>query len=118
MIEVTGPSNSYILLDVETGRFDSKSPPFFCEAETLGQAIERYCEHFKSSARPYDGDISVAPFSDGISLFMIYDDPNSRFRDLLVRVTVARGSNHLHEHVTSTMALSDGDVVNMGVPGC
>jgi len=118
MIEMRGPSNSYIFFDDETLDHPRHSPLFFCDAQTLGEALEKYCQEFGSSIRPYATDPPAPPFADGMRMALVYDDPNSRFRDVVVVVSIDRGGQWLAGPYGLDCLLLPGDKISFGVAGC
>lgn len=114
MIEMRGPSNSYIYFDDENWDTSRESPSYFCEAHSLGEALEKYCKEFGSSVRPYVTDQPVPPFAEAL----VYDDPQSRFRDVVVRISIERDGKLLLGHYGLDCPLFPGDKISFGPAGC
>lgn len=114
MIEIRGPSNNHIYIDEENWDNPQTSPAYFCEAITLGEALEKYCKEFGSSIRPYITDPPIPPFAET----MVYDDPLSRFRDVVVRISIERGGELIAEPYGLDYHLHPGDRINFGAVGC
>ncbi len=118
MIEMRGPSNCYIFFD--EGKLDHPrdSPSYFCDAQTLGEALGKYCQKFESSTRPYTTDPPQPPFADGMRMALIYDDPQSRFRDVVVSVSIERDGKWVAGHYGFDFPLHPGDKIDFGPVGC
>lgn len=114
MVEMRGPSNSHIYFDDEKWDSPRTSPSYFCEAHTLGEALEKYCKEFGASVRPYVTDSPLPPFAEAL----VYDDPQSRFRDVVVRISIERDGNWIAGHYGFDYPLRTGDKISFGPVGC
>ena len=118
MIEMRGLSNSYI--NFEDGKLDrpKMSPLYFCDARTLGEALEKYCEEFRSSVRPYAVDPPLPPYTSGTRMAIVYDDPQSRFREVVAAVSIEREGKVIEGCYGFDFPLMPGDEIDFGVAGC
>ena len=114
MIEMRGPSNSYICFEDEQLGNSQASPSYFCEAHTLGEALEKYCKEFGATVRPHATNPSVPPFAEA----WVYDDPRSRFRDVIVRVSIERDRKWIAGSYGFDYPLLAGDKVSFVPAGC
>jgi hypothetical protein len=115
MVEMRGLSNSFLAF--ENGVW-TQSPLYYCEAQTVGEALEKYCAHFGSSMRPYVADPPLPPYADGLRMAIVYDDPQTRFRDVVVQVSISRGGKFITRNYGFDFPLLPGDEVTFGSAGC
>jgi hypothetical protein len=118
MIEIYGPSNSFIHFEDGDTRKPIKSPPFRCEAQTLQEALDQYCLEFGATVRPYVPKMLQPPFEEGRRLAITYDDPKSRFGEQLVVFSIERNGKFIHDDIGLDFALLPGDKIDFGIAGC
>jgi hypothetical protein len=123
LIKISGPSNEPIYIyipaikDLSSAKFEDNF--FYCEARTLGEALEAYCAKFDSEIQPYDGSVSNLPLEEGEKKYFFYLDPNSRFQKLLVDIHVIRDETiDICPKQNLDFKLESGDKVSIGMLVC
>jgi hypothetical protein len=121
MVKVIGPYDKVVNICPETGKVlpMSEESYFQCEASTLREAMEAYCNRHQGRFRPYDGNQPGIPLKDGEMKYFLYWDPRSRFGEIVVDVHVCR--NDLQEICAKQdldLLLEPGDEVTLGTLAC
>lgn len=118
MIEIRGPSNSLITFEGGDFKKSRMSPLFFCEARTLQEALDKYCQEFGATLRPYVAKEPLPPYEDGRRLVMVYDDPKTQFRDVSLVFSIERDGKSLGDIPSLAFPLQSGDSIYFGTAGC
>lgn len=118
MLEIVGLCNSFI--SFEDGDFNrpKKSPPYFCEAHTLGEAFEQYCKEYGCTIQAYIADPPLPPYDNGTRMAIVHDDPKTQFRNVVAAVSIERDGRYIDANYGFGFLLQPGDRVHFGVGGC